>query len=117
MKTRTWILIFVVLFLIFVGLALSISRSSPAQEAEIYSNGALVRTVRLDKDQVFTIDSAYGSNTITISGGKLAVTEATCPDHICQDRGYCAGGLDIVCLPNRLVVHFVGGANVDGVIG
>lgn len=117
MKTHVWIAVLAALFLILVGLALLPGQSSPAREAEIYSGGERIRTVRLDVDQSFTIDSAYGSNTITVSGGKIAVTEASCPDHICRDRGYCDSGLDIVCLPNRLVIHFINGSSPDGVIG
>jgi hypothetical protein len=62
---------------------------------------------------------AYGDghNVVTVKGGKVAVTEATCPDHYCMKRGYCDGGADIVCLPNRLVLKFIGEQEVDFVVG
>ena len=49
--------------------------------------------------------------------GKIAVTEATCPDHYCMKRGFCASGMDIVCLPNKLVIHFIGEQTVDAAAG
>ena len=47
----------------------------------------------------------------------MAVTEATCPDHYCMKRGFCDGGAQIVCLPHRLVLKFVGESEVDFVVG
>ena len=45
------------------------------------------------------------------------LTQANCPDHYCEKRGFCAGGTDIVCLPNRLVIHFLGAQTVDAQAG
>jgi hypothetical protein len=63
------------------------------------------------------IDSEQGSNTISVKDGKIAVTQADCPDHYCMDRGFCDGGAQIVCLPNRLVIKFVAPQEIDGVVG
>ena len=49
--------------------------------------------------------------------GAIYATEATCPDHCCMKRGFCASGTDIVCLPNRLVIHFLGAQTVDAAVG
>lgn len=116
MKSSAWILIFVILFCILTALCLFLYHPAKAVSAEIYSDGALVRTVSLQQDETFTIESAYGSNTITVAQGKLAVTAASCPDHVCMSRGYTSGGLDIICLPNRLVIHFTGDS-IDAVLG
>ena len=77
-------------------------------------NKLISGTVDLLVDQEFTID---GRNTITVQDGKIAVTWADCPDHYCMKRGYCSGGTDIVCLPNRLVIEFLGDQEVDAAIG
>ena len=68
-------------------------------------------------EQVLTVESEWGCNTVTVKEGKIAVTAATCPDHHCMNRGFCDGGPAIVCLPNRLVIKFVGKQDVDGAIG
>ena len=47
----------------------------------------------------------------------IAVTAATCPDHYCMHRGFCDRGTQIVCLPNRLVIRFLGEQNIDAVAG
>ena len=82
--------------------------------AQITSQGEVVKTVSLDRDQEFTVN---GKNTVTIKDGKIAVTWAECPDQYCVHQGYQNGGRDIVCLPNRLVITFLGGQEIDGVSG
>lgn len=36
----------------------------------------------------------------------MAVTHASCPDHICMAMGWCDSGLPIACLPNGLILSF-----------
>ena len=112
MKTKYWVLGFAVLAVVCALLSLPLLFGEEASYAEIYSDGVLVKTVSLAVDQEFTVD---GHNTVTVSGGKIAVTWADCPDGYCMARGYCSSGGDIVCLPNRLVIHFTGEQEVDGV--
>ena len=89
-------------------------RTDRARYAQITSKGQPVKTVDLMVDQEFTVD---GKNTVTVQDGKIAVTWADCPDHYCMKRGFCDGGTDIVCLPNRLVITFLGDQEVDAAIG
>ena len=114
MKTKTWIILFAVIAAACIALSLPLLRQEEARFAEITSKGELVKTVDLLIDQEFTVD---GHNTVTVQDGKIAVTWADCPDHYCMKRGFCAGGTDIVCLPNRLVISFVGEQEVDAAIG
>ena len=118
MKTKLWIALLAVILLISALSAFFLLRPGQnASQAKILSDGQVVRIVDLSVDQTFTVPSAGGGyNRITVSGGKIAVTEATCPDHYCMDRGYCSGGAQIVCLPNRLVIEFLGPQSVDGVV-
>ncbi len=118
MKTKTWALVLVLL--LGVCAALSFWLLQPGENAarvEIWSEGELKYTLSLRVDQTITIDAAAGSNTVTILGGAVAVTQADCPDHYCMQRGYCSGGSDIICLPNRLVIRFVSETEIDGVAG
>ena len=114
MKTKYWIAAFALIVAVCAGLSVWLLAPSQASRAEIYSGGTLVRTVDLSIDQEFTVD---GHNTVTVSGGKIAVTWADCPDGYCMARGFCSGGSDIVCLPNRLVISFVGESEVDAAAG
>ena len=119
MKTRTWIALLGGLFL--TCLALSVGVLLPREDAslaQITSNGKVVKTVDLNQNQQFTITSENGGvNVVTVQNGKIAVTEACCPDQYCMHRGFCASGTVIVCLPNRLVIHFLQEQTVDAAVG
>ena len=114
MKTKTWIILFAVSAVACILLSLPLFLQKPARYARITSKGQVVRTVDLSVDQEFTVD---GKNTITVENGKIAVTWADCPDHYCMKRGFCEGGTDIVCLPNRLVITFLEDQQLDAAIG
>ena len=116
MKTKNWILILALLLVVCGVLSIVMLRSGgDASAVEVWSDGVLLDTLPLAVPRSLTVDSAYGSNVVTVKDGKVAVTEATCPDHHCMKRGYCDGGVQIVCLPNRLVLKFVGEQTVDAV--
>ena len=119
MKTKTWILIIVTALILCLGLSLPLLiPGDAATHAEVTSNGILLRTVDLRIDQEFTVTTeSGGTNVVTVRDGKIAVTEADCPDHYCMKRGFCDSGADIVCLPNRLVIHFTEAQEIDAVIG
>ena len=119
MKTKYWIGILAGILAVSLGLSvLVLLPRSGAASAEIYSGGTLLRTVSLRIDQEFTVETPQGGrNTVTVRDGKIAVTDADCPDHYCMARGFCAAGPEIVCLPNRLVIQFVGKSDVDAAVG
>ena len=119
MKTKYWILILSLVLLISAGGGFFLMHSNQnAAFANIISDGEILQTVSLHLDQEFAVTAPNGGeNTITVRDGKIAVTAATCPDHYCMQRGFCDGGTQIVCLPNRLVITFVAEQEVDGMIG
>ena len=93
------------------------SGGAPSSLAEVTSHGRPIRTVDLKIDQEFTVTDDTGFNVITVQGGKIAVTQADCPDGYCVDRGFCNSGTQIVCLPHGLVITFLGETEVDFVVG
>ena len=118
MKTKHYILIFAALLVLCVGLSLLfLTPRGEASAVEIWSDGVLIDTWSLAVNQSITVGYEDGYNVVTVKGGKVAVTEATCPDHYCMKRGFCDGGAQIVCLPNRLVLKFIGEQEVDFVVG
>ena len=119
MKTKYWILILALVLLASgVGGFFLLNSGGEAAFAEIYSDGDLVKTVSLHMDQEFTVPApGGGENVITVKDGAIAVTQATCPDHYCMDRGMCSSGAQIVCLPNKLIIRFIGQQTVDMVAG
>jgi hypothetical protein len=102
MKNKAWIAL--IGALLIVCLAASVWLLWPkgdAAYAEIRSGGKLIHTLDLSIDREITVATHKGTNVITVKDGHIAVTQADCPDHYCMDRGFCAGGLQIVCLPNE----------------
>lgn len=114
-KTRVWICLLGGLLL--VGMALLLWPQEQAQTAEIWSDGILVQRVSLVEDQSFSVESPYGTNTITVQGGRIAVTQSDCPGGDCLQTGWQDGGRPIVCLPHRLVIQFTGTAGPDAISG
>ena len=119
MKTKSWVILLALILIACIGLSIPLLLPGRASSgAEIISDGQVLYRVDLQLDRQFQITTpAGGSNIVTVKDGKIAVTEANCPDHYCMDRGFCSGGTQIVCLPNRLVIQFVGEQEVDGLAG
>ena len=117
MKTKNWILLLGALLLICVVLSAVFLMGDQADLAQVYSDGQLLYTLDLRLEQTKTVQSEYGENVITVWDGKIAVTHADCPDKYCMKRGFCSGGMQIVCLPNRLVIRFVAEQGIDAAVG
>lgn len=118
MKSKTWGIILAVLLAVCVIAGVFLMRpEETAHRVEILSEGKVLYTLDLHVDQEITVTTDRGSNTVTIRDGAVAVTAADCPDHYCMHRGWCDGGAEIVCLPNRLVIRFLGAQEIDGVAG
>ena len=118
MKTRYWIALLTVILIICITLSIPLLLSGNAVRAEIISDGQVLQIVDLKNDGEFHISTEKGStNTVTVKDGKIGVTQASCPDHYCMERGMCSGGTQIVCLPNKLIIRFQGAQTVDSVAG
>ena len=117
MRTKHWIILFSVIFVILAGLtAWQYLGAKPGGKAEVYADGKLVRTLELSEDGEYRIESAEGWNLLTIRDGKLAVTAASCPDGDCVRCGERNADPPIVCLPNRVSIRFTEAGGVDGVV-
>ena len=117
MKTKTWVILLSALLAVCLGMSLWLLRPQQAGYAQVWSDGKLIHTLDLQVDRVVEVKNDSGCNRIEVMDGKIAITEADCPDHYCMDRGFCSGGVQIVCLPNKLVIKFVGRTEVDGIAG
>ena len=84
---------------------------------QVYQDGQLIRELSLSQDEIFQISGDY-SNTVEISGGKVAIVETNCPGGDCAHSGWISTpGRSIVCLPNRVEIRVTGAADVDFVVG
>lgn len=65
----------------------------------------------LAKDQVINIGS---TNVCEIKDGKVKMTKASCPDHLCMKQNAVGNhGGTIVCLPNKIVIEGVKAADSE----
>lgn len=117
MKTKYWIIAIAALLLLSIGAGLLLYHNKEAAAVQVYSQGKLLYTLPLSVDTTVTVETDRGTNTVTVKDGKVAVTAADCPDHYCMKRGWCSGGTQIVCLPNRLVLEFTDSGTIDGISG
>ena len=115
-KERLLVLIGVVVILV-VGLALMVQhQKTPGQAVEVWSDGQLLYTLPLDQDTTVVVRTKQGENTICVEAGTARVDHADCPDGTCVKQGKRQSG-QIVCLPNRLVLKFIGEETVDSISG
>lgn len=118
MKTRIFVAALAVLVLVCVVLsAVLLWPKETATAVRVISDGEVKQVLPLSESARLEIVTTHGTNVVEIKDGKVAVTQADCPDHYCMDRGWCSGGAQIVCLPNRLVLEFIGTGGLDGVAG
>ena len=117
-STRFWIiLLFAVAAACIAGFfaALYAGGGPAARNACIYLDGELYREIDLNAvalPYVLEIETQYGTNTVRIAHGEIAVTAADCPDQVCVRQGAISDGLvPIVCLPHRLVIEIEEGTS------
>ena len=68
-------------------------------------DGEIYGEYSLDADRSVDIRTDNSLNTFVISGGKVYMEHASCPDGICTaHRPIFRDGESIVCLPNKVVI-------------
>lgn len=92
-------------------IALQLFGSQDYGQIKISVDGEEFGTYSLSKDQIITIND---TNICEIKDGKVKMTDASCPDHLCIQQGAvdARGGM-IVCLPNKVVIEGVRDGSSD----
>ena len=106
MKKKEFIFIASVLaFALLLWGGMYLMRKSDYGSVRITVDGKEYGSYSLAKDQVIDIGS---TNVCEIKGGKVKMTKATCPDHLCMKQKAVGNhGGTIVCLPNKIVIEGV----------
>lgn len=126
-KTGFWIAVIAVILVLSAGALLwqHLSKQD-AVIAEIYVEGECVRTIDLSAvktPETFEVEGAIGKNTVHVEPGRICITEADCPDHVCIQMGWLSSEhpSPIVCLPNKVVIALSEEtqthSGIDGVTG
>lgn len=102
---------------LFVSLALwavvSLTKK-PGTEVVVTVSGEEVARYSLSEDREAVIETENGKNVLVIKDGYADITEADCPDGLCErQRKISKTGETLVCLPNKVTVTVIGGE--DGV--
>lgn len=94
-----------------VGLAQSVTGEQ--LYAEVSQDGVLLERIALTERTERTLD-LDGHNTIVLDGKTAQMTASDCRDQVCVHTGVLTrAGQAAVCLPNRVVVRLVGGAQAQ----
>jgi hypothetical protein len=119
--SRFWLCILGAAAALCVGAIVLMNRTAaPGGTAQILQDGQLLYTLALDTPRTLTVTAPNGgSNTITVAGGQICVSHASCPDQVCVKQGWVSRNVvPIVCLPNQLVIQIKGGeSDLDAATG
>lgn len=75
----------------------------------IQVEGKTVHRAHLLEPGETVVEGVRGEVRVETRDGKVAITHAECPNHICVRTGWRSrGGEVIVCVPNKTVVRIVG---------
>ena len=70
--------------------------------ADLYQNGELLQTIRLDTvtaEYTFEVSGNAGAtNTVCVRPGSIAIVSASCPDQICVHQGF----ISKMCIRDRI---------------
>ena len=107
---------FIVIFIVLIIFLIWFFPSAKGSVAKVYINGEEYASLPLSENASLPLDTVYGRNTVVIEKGTVFVTEATCPDKLCEKHRIQKCGQSIICLPNRVSIVIEGNKNETDVI-
>ena len=117
-STKFWIIVIAaVLLLSMAASAFVLLYHGAGDTVSVTQDGKVIKRINLDtvtSPYEFIVTGEYGSNTVRVEQGRICVTDASCPDHVCVNTGWISdGAIPIVCLPNKLVIQVDSAANAQ----
>lgn len=105
-KKADIILAAVILLTVFIYIGVSAFTAKDGAEVLVTVDGKEYGVYSLNTDATVEVNTNLGHNTIRISGGKVTVSNADCPDGYCVSHIAVANvGETIVCLPHRVIIE------------
>lgn len=100
-----------------IAAAVIINLSGRGLRTAVIQCGDVRHELALDKDGLFRFDGIDAG--FEVKNGKIRLTNASCPDKICEKTGYIgSSGQSIICVPNKITVAVVGSdGSVDVTVG
>ena len=105
---KLWIAVCAVIFAASAVWCILVLTGSHGDTVTVKQDGRENFTLDLSKetDREFTVEYEGRKNIIEISGGRIRMKDADCPDHVCVNTGWLTANIPIVCLPNKLVIEY-----------
>lgn len=93
------------------------SRTGGGSRKAVIRCGEARHELSLDREGVFRFEGIEAE--FEVKGGKIRLTNAVCPDKICEKTGYIgSSGQSIICVPNKITVAVAGSdEGVDVTVG
>ncbi len=87
-----------------------VGSTTPARTVVVTDGEGNAYALSLSSNAEQTITTSLGTNVVKVSGGKVCVEEADCPNQDCVNQGWISeAGQQIVCLPHKLIVEITDG--------
>ena len=87
-----------------------IGATTTARTVKVTDGEGNVYAMSLSDDIEQAVTTDLGTNVVKVSGGKVCVVEADCPNQDCVNQGWISEvGQQIVCLPHKLIVEIADG--------
>ncbi|VAX09207.1 hypothetical protein MNBD_GAMMA25-1995 [hydrothermal vent metagenome] len=88
--------------------------TSAGARVQIFHDETVVKELRLNKDQDFTIEGTLGTSKLQIKDGKIRFTASPCASKVCIHKGWLSHSGDFnACLPNRVSIEILGQGEFD----
>ena len=116
MKKRILIAVCPIIFLASGAVSVYLYKKPKGKTVEIISDGKVLYELDIENEPDREIEVVYKGrkNIIKIENNDIYVSEAECPDHTCMKMGRLSqNGVPIVCLPNKLIIRYKEGADID----
>lgn len=86
----------------------------PGEYAVVNVNGEEYGRYPLSEERELVIETERGKNVLVIKDGYADITDATCPDGLCERQHKIdESGESLVCLPHKVTVTVVGKDGID----
>lgn len=115
MKKREIIILLITIALVGGIFGYSLMRQQKGAVVLIKIDGEVVEELPLEEDTVYEVtQDGRVSNVVHIEDSQVWITDADCPDKLCENMGKVSkDGQTLVCLPNKVIVQIEGGEGAD----
>lgn len=114
-KLRHDLILVAVCLFVSLGLWLTVTLlKKPGEYCVVTVNGEEYGRFSLSEEREEIIETQKGRNVLVIKDGYADITEASCPDGLCERQHKInESGESLVCLPNKVTVTVIGKDGID----